>query len=210
MRDAAKGYLALAGSLTEVTRQRATAAAKALVSQGEATAGQVSTLVDDLLAQSRQNREAVAALVTYEVDRTLGRIGLASEGEVAALVERVRALEAEVQQLRGSATKPPATTSPATTSPGKKAAAKKSPAARTPAAKAPAKKSAAKKSAAKKSTAKAPATTSAATSPAKKSAAKQAPAKKSAATSPAKKSAAKKAPAQQAAATSSDTPTQAP
>ena len=103
MRDAVKSYLALAGRLTEVTRQRATAVARALVQQGEATAEQVGTLVEDLLAQSRQNREAVAALVTYEVDRTLGRLGLASDDEVAGLLERVRVLEAEVRRLATSA-----------------------------------------------------------------------------------------------------------
>jgi polyhydroxyalkanoate synthesis regulator phasin len=74
--------------------------ARGLVQQGEATAEQVGSLVEDLLAQSRQNREAVAALVTYEVDRTLGRLGLASDDEVAGLLERVRALEAEVRRLR--------------------------------------------------------------------------------------------------------------
>jgi polyhydroxyalkanoate synthesis regulator phasin len=100
VRDAVKSYLTLAGSLTGVTRQRATAVARGLVQQGEATAEQVGSLVEDLLAQSRQNREAVAALVTYEVDRTLGRLGLASDDEVAGLLERVRALEAEVRRLR--------------------------------------------------------------------------------------------------------------
>lgn len=100
MRNALKSYLSLAGSLTEVTRQRATEAARALVQQGEATAEQVGQLVEDLLAQSRQNREAVSALVTYEVDRTLGRLGLASNDEVAGLLERVRALEGEVRRLR--------------------------------------------------------------------------------------------------------------
>lgn len=100
MRDALKGYLALAGSVTDVPRSRATTVVRALVASGEATAEQVTTLVDDLLTQTRQNREAVAALVTYEVDRTLGRVGLATTDEVSALVDRVRALEAEVRQLR--------------------------------------------------------------------------------------------------------------
>ena len=102
MRDAVKGYLTLAAGLTEVTRQRATAAVKALVAQGEATTEQVGQLVEDLLEQSRANREAVSSLVTYEVDRTLGRLGLASNDEVAGLLERVRALEAEVRQLKAA------------------------------------------------------------------------------------------------------------
>lgn len=103
MREAAKGYLALAGSLTEVTRQRATAAAKALVTQGEATAEQLGSLVEDLLTQTRQNREAVTALVTYEVERSLSRLGLASDGDVAAMVERVRVLEERVRDLEVAA-----------------------------------------------------------------------------------------------------------
>ena len=101
MRDALKAYLALATGLTEVTRQRAAAAAKALVTQGEATAEQVTALAEDLVEQSRSNREAVTALVKYEVDRTLGRVGLASGDEVAELSARVRVLEATVRELSG-------------------------------------------------------------------------------------------------------------
>ena len=150
MREAAKGYLALAGSLTEVTRQRATAAARALVNQGEATAEQVGALVDDLLTQSRQNREAVTALVTYEVDRTLGRLGLASDGEVAALVDRIQVLEAEVRRLKedagGAASSAPAKKAAPRKAPAKKTAAKKTAAKKTPAKKSPAKSSPAKTS----------------------------------------------------------------
>ena len=72
MRDALKAYLSLAAGITEVTRQRAVATAKALVSQGEATAEQVSSLAEDLVAQTRANREAVSALAKFEVDRALG------------------------------------------------------------------------------------------------------------------------------------------
>jgi len=113
VRDALKSYLALASGLTEVTRQRAVGAAKALVSQGEATAEQVTTLAEDLLAQSRSNREAVTALVKYEVDRTLGRLGLAANNEVTELTKRVRALEAQVRDLSAAAGKPAAKKAPA-------------------------------------------------------------------------------------------------
>ena len=148
MKDALKGYLALAGGLTEVTRQRATAAAKALVAQGEATAGQVQALADDLIAQSKTNREAVRALVKFEVDRTLGRVGLASHDEVAELTARVRSLESQLRQQSGaakaSAATPPAakplTAKSAATVPAKQAAAKQAPAKKAPAKKAPAKK----------------------------------------------------------------------
>ena len=49
VRDAVRGYLALATGVTDVTATRARAAAKALVEQGEATAGQVSASMRDLL-----------------------------------------------------------------------------------------------------------------------------------------------------------------
>ena len=149
MKDALKGYLALANGLTEVTRQKATAAAKALVSQGEATAGQVTSLADDLVTQSKSNREAVAALVKYEVDRTLGRVGLATADEVSELTARLRALEAVVRDLGAAqmATAAPAAkasasanSAPANSAP---APAKKAPAKKAPAKKAPAKKAAA-------------------------------------------------------------------
>jgi len=130
VKDAIKGYLALATGLTDVTRQRATSAAKALVAQGEATAGQVQSLADDLVAQSKSNREAVVALVRYEVDKALGRVGLVSKDEVDALQARIKSLEA---QLRAGT---PAKAAPAKKAPAKKAAAKRAPAKKAPAKKA--------------------------------------------------------------------------
>ncbi len=149
MRDALKSYLALASGFREVTRQKAAGAAKALVAQGEATAGQMTELADDLLQQSRQNREAVTALVKYEVDRALGLVGLAPADEVAQLTERVRALEAALREGERAATGRPA-------SPARKAAAatpamKATPQKATPR-KATAKKAPAKKAPAKRST----------------------------------------------------------
>ena len=138
MKDALKGYLALASGLSEVTRQRAVGAAKALVAQGEATAGQVTSLADDLLVQSRSNREAVTALVKYEVDRALGRVGLASNDEVGALTARIRTLEGSVRELhRDLPAAGHGDSSPAKTAPPAKAArataAKRAPTTTTPA-----------------------------------------------------------------------------
>ena len=150
MNDALKGYFALAGGLTEITRQRATAAAKALVAQGEAAAGSVTALADDLMAQSKSNRDAVTALVKFEVDKALGRVGLATAEEVNELTARIRQLEKELRD----ATKPTAAKAPANKAPAKKAPAKKATAKRAPAKKAPAKKAAAKRAPAKKAPAK--------------------------------------------------------
>lgn len=149
MNDAVKGYLALASGLTEVTKQRAVSAAKALVAQGGAAAGQVTALADDLVAQSQSNRDAVTALVRFEVDKALGRVGLASAEEVTELNARVRSLEAELRRASGSDAA--AKTGAAAMQP---AANPPQAAAKTPAAKAPAKKAGVKKGPAKKAGAK--------------------------------------------------------
>ena len=141
MRDALKSYLALASGLTDISKQRAVTAAKALVAQGEATVEQVNSLAEDLVQQSRSNREAVTALVKFELDRALGRVGLASNDEVGALTTRVRELEAQVRALSASAT--PAVAKPPAKAPSKRAA--KAPVKRA-APKAPARKSAPKAS----------------------------------------------------------------
>ncbi len=158
MNDALKGYFALAGGLTEITRQRATAAAKALVAQGEAAAGSVTALADDLMAQSKSNRDAVTALVKFEVDRALGRVGLATAEEVNELTARIRHLEKELRDAtKSAAAKAPAKQAGAAKkAPGRKAPAKKAPVARKAAVKkAPvARKAAAKKAPARKAPAK--------------------------------------------------------
>jgi polyhydroxyalkanoate synthesis regulator phasin len=132
VRDALKSYLALANGVTELTKQRAVTAAKQLVAQGEATAGQVQELAEDLLQQSKQNREAVTALVRFEVDKALGRVGLATQDEVEALKSKVKALEAQLSGPKAPAAKAAAAKAPAAPAakkaPAKKAAAKKAPA----------------------------------------------------------------------------------
>ena len=212
VREVLTGYLALANGLTEVTRQRAAAAARALAAQGEATAGQVSGLAEEILETSKANRAALVSLVRYEIDRALGRIGLASADELTTLQRRIGELERTIRRLRADADRaevappaaapaevtgdgPPVTPagSPSAAAPAavQKAAkaAKKAPA--TAVAESPAKRSPAK--AAKKAPATAVAESPAKRSPAK---AKEAPAT-AVAESPAKRSSAKakKAPA---------------
>ena len=206
MLDAVKNYLNLASGVTEVTRQRAVAAAKALASSGEATAEQVSNLADELIVQSRNNRDAMLALVRYEVDRALNRLGLATADEVASLQRRVTSLEGALAKADGSNSAPQSAEATRRATPGSgpaKKAAKRAPA-KAPA-KSPAKaatsasgasastaaSTAAKATAAKATAAKA---SPAKSSPAKSTAAKASPAK-SATTSAATKSAARKAPA---------------
>jgi polyhydroxyalkanoate synthesis regulator phasin len=148
--DGLRGYLQLASGLTDVTRERAIAAARALVAQGEASVGavvpdsvkaQVSSLTDDLLTTSRANRDLLRHLVRGEVERAVGRVGLVSAQDLASAGRRLdrverRVTDLEAQVVGRATTKTGATTVTTTT-------------------KAAAKKSAAKKSAAKKSAARA-------------------------------------------------------
>lgn len=108
MIDAIKGYVQLATGLTEVTARKALESATALVSalpdvrkvgQG-AVKNQVQELADDLVEQSKTNRDLVLGLVRTEVDRTVGRMGFVREEELAAVRRHVARLEAELAALR--------------------------------------------------------------------------------------------------------------
>ena len=104
MNDALKGYLALAGGLTEVTRGKATAAAKALVAQGESgrrTGHRRSPTTSS--RRARATGRPSTALVKFEVDKALGRVGLASADEVNELTARVRSLEGELREAQAAA-----------------------------------------------------------------------------------------------------------
>jgi polyhydroxyalkanoate synthesis regulator phasin len=122
VRDAVRSYLALANGLTEVTATRARGAARALAEQGEATAGQVSALAEDLIATSRRNRESLAVLVRHEVEQAVKRLGLAPAADVEELTRRVRELERSVRELKAGGR--PAKKAPANKATGKKAAGK--------------------------------------------------------------------------------------
>jgi len=167
--DGLRGYIQLANGLTDVTRERARQAAKAMVAQGEGVGAvvpapvrsQVGSLTDDLLATGRANRDLLVNLVRAEVERSVARLGLVSAQELSAATRRSRALERRVEELEQELRT------------AKKSTAKKSTAKKSTAKKPTAKKSTAKKSTAKKSTAR--------TSTAKKAAAETSAAETSAA-----------------------------
>jgi polyhydroxyalkanoate synthesis regulator phasin len=108
MQDAWRAYLDLALGLTETSRKRATKVAKKLVGRGGATAEQLQTMAEDLLKTSLANREAMTRLIHFELDRALGKVGLATTDEVAELTSRVRELEEELAEARSAVTAAPA------------------------------------------------------------------------------------------------------
>ena len=168
--DGLKAYVQLASGLTDVTRERALAAARVLVAQGEAGVGavlpdamrmQVISVTDDLIATSKANRDLMVGLVRAEVERSVSRLGLVSAAELKAATRRAESLDDRVHELE-RALRSARSSTPAKKSTAKKSTARKSTAKKT-----------AKTSTAKKSTAK--------TSTGKRSAAKKSTSKKSAA-----------------------------
>jgi len=146
--DAVRGYVQLANGLTEVTRQRAQHAAKALLQQtgADALTTKVSDLADEIVATSKSNRQLLQAIVANEVEGAVARLGFVRTEEVAALSRRVEGLERELAEAQA-----------AQKTVVKKAAANKSVAKKSVAKKAVAKKATVRKSAAKKAAKKAPA-----------------------------------------------------
>ncbi|MGV1036389.1 MAG: hypothetical protein ACOYD0_05105 [Candidatus Nanopelagicales bacterium] len=206
MIDALKSYLQLASGMAEVSAAKAKETAATLVSQGPSAAAgltpdqlsaQLQAVAEDLLEQSKTNREILVGLVKTEVDRAVGRMGFVREEELAAVRRHVQRLEAQVGSRSGQAVEAAGTavnaamTAASTAADtalnaGKSAAtvarsgakvATDASAPTTPADKPAAKKAPPKKPAVKKAPAKKPAAKKA---PAKKPAAKKAPAKKSA------------------------------
>ncbi len=106
--DALRGYLQLANGLTEVTRQRATAAARALVSQTGASVEQavpdqlqkqVHGLAEDLVATSRANRDLLVSVVFGEIEKAVARLGLVTTEELALQTAAVQRLTKRVAEL---------------------------------------------------------------------------------------------------------------
>ncbi|QSB12584.1 phasin family protein [Natronosporangium hydrolyticum] len=118
MQDAWRAYLELALGLTEASRRKAEKVARDLLDKGGSTASQAQSMVEDLLATSRANREELTKLVRFEVERTMGKLGLATAEEVGQLAARVQELERRLAETTPQplvpAQSPPAQTPAAT------------------------------------------------------------------------------------------------
>ncbi len=177
--DAWRAYVELVLGLTETSRKKAMKIVQQVAGKGGATAEQLQ----DLIGQGMANREALTRMIKVEMDRALGRVGLATMEEVDELTRRVRDLERELQETRTGAGNHGAPAAAEEPGPAATATAGKTAATATPAKKTVAKKTAAKKAAPSTTAAKATGTTASKTTAAKKTAtsAKTAPARKSAA-----------------------------
>lgn len=88
----------LALGLTEASKKKARKVAKKLVGQSGATAAQLQGMVEELLTTGLANREALIKIIRFEVDRTLGKVGLATAEEVAELKARVSELQRKLRE----------------------------------------------------------------------------------------------------------------
>jgi polyhydroxyalkanoate synthesis regulator phasin len=149
--DAVRGYVQLASGLTEVTKQKAQAAAKALLQQtgADALTSKVSDLADEIVATSKSNRQLLQAIVANEVEGAVARLGFVRSEEVAALTRRVKALETELAEAHAAGPVPDPLVGDAPVLTKKEAAKKASPKKAVPLAKKAAAKKAAKKTAKK-------------------------------------------------------------
>ncbi len=104
MIDALRSYLQLASGLAEMTAEKAKETATMLVSQGfevgtkgqEIFGQQVQGIADDIVAQSRTNREILLGLIQTEIDRNIGRMGFVREEELAAVRGHLQRLEKQL------------------------------------------------------------------------------------------------------------------
>lgn len=109
MIDALRSYLQLASGIVEATANKAKEAASAVISQGLESgapeiSAQVTEIAEDLLEQSRTNRELLLGLIRTEIDRNIGRMGFVREEELAAVRKHVQRLEQELVTRSGQAT----------------------------------------------------------------------------------------------------------
>src|SRR5215475_10420493 len=120
--DAWRAYVELALGLTDTSRKKAMKIVQQVAGKGGATAEQLQELVN----QGMANREAMTRMIRVELDRALGRVGLATMDEVEELNRRVRDLERELNVARGgSVGTAHGGSNGAVTAPAKKTAAKK-------------------------------------------------------------------------------------
>jgi polyhydroxyalkanoate synthesis regulator phasin len=113
MVDDLRNYLQMAAGLTEATTTKAKDVVASLLSSGMTLStkavpppemmGQVQQLADGLVTTSKENREALTALVRGEVDKAVGRMGFVREDELAALRRHVERLEKQLADVRSAA-----------------------------------------------------------------------------------------------------------
>jgi len=107
MREELKPYLDMANGLTEITRQRATEVAKALIAQGMALSAKggasdsdVRDVADEVLSSVKANRDFLLELVQTEVAKATGAMGFVHTDELDSLRRHIERLERQVTTVK--------------------------------------------------------------------------------------------------------------
>jgi len=109
-----RNYLEMATGLTEATAAKAMEVAGSLIAQGMSlgtkqpadVASSVAQAADDLMEQSKSNRDLLVSLIRSEVDKAIGRVGFVREDELAALRARVDKVESSFAYSENNAASP--------------------------------------------------------------------------------------------------------
>lgn len=111
MLESIKQYAEALTGLTEVPRARARRIAESLSKQGVIPTGQIRSVATGIVRRSRDNRHRIAELVSTQVRKQAGALGLATAEEIERLRRRVVALEgggSTAAPARRGATRKPA------------------------------------------------------------------------------------------------------
>src|SRR5579872_3385169 len=87
--DLLRRYLDAGLAFTQMTRQKAEELVRDLARSGEVSREQTTAWVEDLLERSRQNTEALMALVRKELDDRIAQLNLVTRQDLANLASRL-------------------------------------------------------------------------------------------------------------------------
>lgn len=76
-------------AFTQLTRKRAETMVRELVKSGEVSRDQATTRVEELLERSRQNSEAIVAIVRKEIDDRVAALNLVTRDDLSNLATRL-------------------------------------------------------------------------------------------------------------------------
>ena len=88
-------------AFSEMTRARAEGIVKDLVKAGEVPRQRAEDAIEELLARSRQNTEAIMALVQAQIQEQLGNLGLATKADIARLEAKIKSTSSGAKKARG-------------------------------------------------------------------------------------------------------------
>src|SRR5471032_3379917 len=91
---------------TELRRSQAHRLAIDLVAQGQLAREQIGAAVDELIEISRRRSEELRAIVSQEVQRQLGVLGLATKRDLEALEKRLRTANRSAGRATGAGKAP--------------------------------------------------------------------------------------------------------